>query len=128
MLNYVKNFIDSLQLSEECEGLAKVLFSNEEQCKSFYLGFLGRNRYIIDDLLDYREKRLAISDMTLDKFLNLCNSVASKDIFEAVFLQHFTKSDIGVINNALINNSITLSFLYNRFQENVNENIMKNVL
>jgi hypothetical protein len=127
-LSYTVNFIDSLNLSCECKALADVLFKTEEECKAFYIGFLGRNRYVIDDLLDYRENRLAMSDMSLDKFLALCDNRVKQDIFEQVFLQPISMGDAIIIDKAIEQGVTSLSAIYNRFENNVNENILKNVL
>jgi hypothetical protein len=125
---YALNFIESLDLSCECRELANILLKNEEDCKSFYIEFLGRNRYVIDDLLDYREDRLEMSDITIDKFLDLCDNIVKQDIFENVFLQSISVDDIGIIEQAIKEGKTSLSAIYNRFQNNINENILKNVL
>lgn len=108
--------------------LAKVLLKTVENCRDFYIGFFGRNRLLIDDLLDYREKRLSLEEMSLYKFLWLCDGEINRDVFEQVFLQPFDVDDIFLIEEAVIEGRTTLEEIYNSFQKNPNENILKNVL
>ena len=126
---FVENFIDSIDFkSAESKRLAKVLLKSEEECNYFYIGFLGRNRYIIDDLLDYREKKLSKSNITLDKFIAMCDNSVSREAFEQTFLQPINSTDAELIEDAISKGKTSLKGIYNRFQSNVNENVLKNVL
>jgi hypothetical protein len=128
MLDYVSNFIASLKLNDDCESLAKILFKTEEECRSFYLGFLGRNSYTMDDLLDYRENRLALSESSIDLFLQKCKDGLNQSVLESTFLQSFSDDDLDLLSDAINNDKILLADIYYQFQSNVNKNIMKYVL
>lgn len=118
-------FIESLQLPKE---LASVVLTTVEDCQSFYIGFYGRNSYTIDDLLDYRERKLSISDIELDTFISMCNNIGRLETFRQTFLQPISESDMSLIDKAIENGKVTLEGIYNSFQENVNKNILQNVL
>lgn len=127
-LNYVGNFVESLNLSDECQELAGVLLKSVEDCKAFYIGFLGRNNHTIDDFLDYREERISMADVSLDNFLIMCDNCGIRKTFENVFLQPFTLEDIALISNCLQKGKTTLIDIFNQFKANVNQNIMRIVL
>ena len=126
--SYIKNFIESLFVPNEWRELASVLFITEQDCNDFYIGFLGRNTYIIDDLLDFRENKLAMTDISLDNFLEMCDNMSTQKAFETTFLQPFTYDEIELISTAISDGKTSLEDIYNRFQKNVNENILKYVL
>lgn len=124
----ITNFIDSLSLSSESKALAEVLLTTDGECNDFYIGFLGRNTYIIDDLLDYRESRLSVSDISLNKFVEMCDTGIIRDVFEQTFLQSVSNTEMNLINRAIFNGKISLKDIYCRFRKNVNESILKYVL
>lgn len=128
MVSYVSNFIQSLKLQKMNKALAEVLLKSKEDCDNFYIGFLGRNPYTVDDFLDYREHKLSISDMTLDKFIDMCDTKASREVFESTFLQHINLSSIELIDRAISEGRASLEGIYNNFIANPNENILKYVL
>lgn len=122
-LNDIDGFIQSLNLPQE----SKVLFQTFGDCHSFYITCYGRNDCITDDLLDYREKKLEESNITLDMFLDMCyNDILSA--FETTFLQAFTNEQIVMIDYKLRSNHTDLETIYNGFQKNPNKNILKYVL
>lgn len=125
---YSQSFIESLCLSVECYNIAHVLLKTREQCREFYIGFLGRNKNKLDDLLDYREHRLSLSDNSVNKFLERSDNKVKQDVFEDVFLQRFTLEEIMLIEEAISEKRTSLEAMYNCFELNVNENILKNVL
>jgi hypothetical protein len=127
-VSYIQSFVDSLELNLECQDLARVLFKSEDCCKTFYIGFLNRNRYVIDDLLDYRENKIENINITLDQFLDMCYNVNMLEAIETCFLQPITLLDVALIDKALSNGRTSLEVIYSEFQRNPNKNILKNVL
>lgn len=108
--------------------LFDVLFKSVEDCNDFYIGYFGRNRHMIDDLLDYREYKLSIAKITLDKFITLCDNKVNREIFELTFLQKFYDEDISLIEKAISQGKISLHDIFNGFKNNPNKNILKYVL
>ncbi len=121
----IGNFIESLNLPE---SIARVLLETEEDCKSFYADFFNRNRYIVDDLLDYREHKISKSKMTVDLFVKECYNIGMKQSFESTFYQSFTDRDISLVQEAILDNRTSLIQLFQDFKKNPNKNILKNVL
>lgn len=126
--NFVGNFIESLGFKDECKGLAKVLLTNEEECREFYIGYYGKNTYAINDLVDYREKKIAIADMSFDKFTSLCDNEGMKEAFEKTFLQSFNLHQIGFIEQLIDAGATSLKEIHSLFVKQPNENILKHVL
>lgn len=114
--------------SDEEIDLANVLLKSVEDCKDFYIGFFRRNRYVIDDLLDYREARLQLLETSLDRFILLCDGKVNRHIFEQVFLQSFSTDDIFLIEEAINKGKASLESIFISFQNEPNKNILKNVL
>lgn len=128
MSNYIDNFIESLGVSGDVKELAEVLFKEENDCNDFYIGYYGKNRYVIFDLLDYRKSKLPIHHMSVDSFVELCNNKGVKEAFENTFLQHFDNYIIELIDEMIGKELTSLEYIYNSFMENPNENILKYVL
>lgn len=128
MIYYVENFIDSIEMSNYCKDLAKVLLKNKEDCEMFFENCLGKNNHIFDDLLDYREMKLSDRNISIDDFISMCNNNDKIAIFEIVFLQPIKKKDMRYIEDLINNGEITLKEIYYNFQRNMNINILKNVL
>lgn len=114
--------------STSYERLPSILIHNEEDCEEFYISFIGRNKHLIDDLLDFREFKLKNSNSTIDDLYELCYNTNIKEAFEATFLQEITEEDETLIMNAINTGKITLEDFYSNFQKNINENILKTVL
>lgn len=120
----VQRFIDKLSLP----NLASVLLKTIGDCQLFYQEYFRKNTNVIDDLLDYREYKLSISDITLEKYLEMCQDLGVKLAFENTFLQPITLQESMLIEKAISNGKVTLEYIYNLFQININKNIMKYVL
>ena len=125
---YVKYFIDSLNMNDEFNKLAEVLLKNKKDCNDFYAKYLGNNNYKIDDLLDFREDKLSIEDMSFDRFMLMCDNIGIKKAFEKTFLYHFDSQIVRFIENRIENDMVSLEDIYSSFVNNPNGNIMKNVL
>jgi hypothetical protein len=121
----VEVFIQSLNLPK---NVALVLFKSDLDCKEFFESFYGRNRYVVDDLLDYREFKIENSDMTLEKFTELCYISNTRDVFESTFYQSFSLDDMLLIEKAITSGKTSLETIYLGFEKNPNKNIMKYVL
>ena len=122
----VESFIESLTLPK---SIASGVLRTFDDCQEFYIGFYGRNKYAIDDLLDYREYKAEQSDITLEKFLKMCDKGDMIKAFTVTFFQNFTIYDMALINKAINEGRTSLEKLYTDFQcNNHNESIIKNVL
>lgn len=128
-IDYINNFVNSIGVSSSKEReLAQVLFKTVECCENFYIGFLHRNCYIIDDLLDYREYKLSIVNISVDKFIMLCDNKVNRETFESIFLQKLSSDDVSLIEGAISQGRTSLEIIFNNFQKNPNKNILKYVL
>jgi hypothetical protein len=123
MNNGVSNFIATLGLPKIAEGVLKTT----DDCQSFYIGYFGRNKYVANDLLDYRDHKIKNSNITLDLFLDMCYTNISK-AFEDTFVQSFSDIHMELIEDALFKGRTTLEELYVKFHKNTDRNIMKNIL
>lgn len=121
----VESFIESLTLPK---SVASGALRTVEDCHEFYIGFYGRNKYAIDDLLDYREYKIEQSDITLEKFLKMCENGDMIKAFTVTFFQEFSIHDMTFINKAINEGKTSLEKLYKDFKSNPNKNIMKNAL
>lgn len=121
----VNQFIQSLNLPFDVAG---VLITCEEDCHQFFEGFYMRNKYVIDDLLDYREYKIEKSKKTLDSFVSECYTYTMRQAFQTTFYQTFSEKDMKLVKNAILNGKITLEILFTDFQRNPNKNILKNIL
>lgn len=121
----VDTFIESLSLPH---NVARGVLQKEEDCKEFELFFYGKNRNAIDDLLDYKEHKVESATTTSESFVELCYEKGLKEAFEATFFQSFTSMDMTVVAGAIANSRISLSEIYEKFQNNPNKNIMRYVL
>lgn len=83
---------------------------------------------MIDDMLDYREHKLSIADVTVDKFIKLCDNKVNREIFELTFLQKFDSDSVSLIDKAISKGKTSLIDIFNNFQKNPNKNILKYVL
>lgn len=123
-INDVQNFINKLGLPY----LANILFKTIGECQSFYRDYYKKNVNVIDDLLDYREYKLSTSNITLEKYLKMCHESGVKIAFENTFLQPISPQESILIEEAITSGKVTLEYIYNSFQNNVNKNILKYVL
>ena len=127
-MDFVDKFIDSLVLNDELKCFAKVLLRTQDDCKEFYIKYLGNNHYIIDDLLDYRKSKIDISDMSFDKFTEMCDNIGMKKAFEKAFLYYFSTQAIELIEYMILAGKTSLEEIYSLFVRNPDENVIKNVL
>ncbi len=127
-MDFVNKFVDSLELNDELKCFAKVLLRTQDDCKEFYIKYLGNNHYIIDDLLDYRKSKIDISDMSFDKFTEMCDNIGMKKAFEKAFLYYFSTQAIELIEYMILAGKTSLEEIYSLFVRNPDENVIKNVL
>lgn len=121
----VDNFIESLNLPR---AVAEGVFESVEDCQMFYIDFYNRNRYVADDLLDYREYKIEKANISLDLFLDKCYNEGIEQAFKSTFLQSFTLSSIKLVEKAIEDGKTSLEQLFKDFKKNPNENVLKNVL
>lgn len=124
-MDFVSKFIDSLHLNSELKRFAKVLIKTKEDCTDFYINHLGNNDYIIDDLLDYRQSKISMSDITFDKFKEMCDNIGIKKAFEETFLYYFNLNTVKLIESLIANGKTSLEEIYSLFVSNPDENIVK---
>lgn len=125
---FVDKFVDSLGLEGELKCFAKVLLRTQDDCEEFYIKYLGNNNYIIFDLLDYRESKINMSDMSFDKFVEMCDNIGVKKAFEETFLYYFSTQAIELVEYMILVGETSLEEIYSSFVKNPNENVMKSVL
>lgn len=120
-----ERFIKSLDLPTK---IARGVLRTSEDCNAFYISYYGRSKYAIDDLLNYRETRIAESNMTLDLFIKMFHEKGIKESFECTFYQSFEDFEIDIIVNVLRSGDASLESIYNGFKASPNKNILHNVL
>ena len=109
--------------------MAKVLISELEDMLFYISTFHKRNKYQIDDLLDYRDYKVSNSNATIEQFrLDFDSSLENKKLFEQTFYQSFSDDDITIIESALTSGRVTLDIIFQGFKSNPSKNIMKYVL
>lgn len=121
----VESFIESLNLPK---AIAEGVFESVEDCQMFYIDFYNRNRYVADDLLDYREYKIEKASITLDLFLDKCYNEGIEKAFKSTFLQSFTLSNIQLVEKAIEDGRTSLEQLFSDFKKNPNKNVLKDVL
>lgn len=115
-------------IEKTAHGYSDILFKTENDFQYFYINYYGLNRFLADDIFDYREYRIKKNDVTLIKFLNKCHNDGIKVTFEETFMKAFSLDEIRFISQAIQNNKISLEEIFNKFQSNINTNIMRYVL
>lgn len=107
-----------------------VLFEDDSDYHLFLKDFYLKNKYLLDDLLDFREYKINKSKITFDSFKEMCynSMVGVRKAFEKTFLQSFTDSEIEIISEAIVSGRVSLKQLFSDFQKNPEKNILKNVL
>lgn len=119
----IEGFIESLSLPKDyC-----VLFETVEDCQLFFESYYMRNRYLVDDLLDFREYKINKSEKTLDLFIEECYTIGMKQAFESTFYQSFTTGCMRIVERAIGEGKTSIEQLFIGFQKNPNENILKNI-
>lgn len=124
-LGSTKDFIKSLSLPKK---EAKGVLQNFDDCKEFYIGHYGRNKHVVDDILDFREKKIEESEITLDTFCDMCYHNGVEDSFLKTFYQSITSFEAQLIDNAIESGSVSLEDIYEGFTKNPNKNILRYVL
>lgn len=107
---------------------ASLLLKTEEDSKNFFGKFFRRNRYSIDDMLDFRRFKVNADRKTLATFINECHNGDMKNVFESTFYQTFTVESIELINKAISEERTSLKDLFINFQNNPKTNLMRNIL
>lgn len=128
MGNYVERFIGSLNLNISSRNLATVLLTCKEDCDNFFANHWGKNDLVFDDLLDYRESKIEMADMSFDIFEETCNNKGIKKGFETTFLNYLSPHDVKFIESKIASKRITLNEIYTRFIKNPNQSVLKNML
>lgn len=117
----VKTFIKSLKLPY----LAYAVLKTFDECQEFFRYYYMRNRYAIDDLMEYRIHKIKALNISLEEFLDMCNNEGIKYAFETTFLQPISSQQAKRFEEEIRKGTITLEYIYNSFQENYNKNILK---
>ena len=121
----IGNFIESLGLSRI---MAEVLFETWEDCELYLRQYHNRNALNVDDLLDFREAKIANSTIGLDTFVLKCKNNDLRTSFEQTFYQSFKQTDIEMIEKAIGTGRTSLENIFENFKNNPNKNILKYVL
>ena len=119
----VERFIDVLGLPKD---EAMVLLKTDSDCQLFFDKFYQSNKYLVDDLLDFREHKIENSKKTVDEFVKECYTNIGR-AFENTFYQSFTNDNMLIIRRALVRNEISLRKIFMDFQKSPNTNIMRNI-
>lgn len=119
------NFIQSLSLQQY---IASVLFENWNDCTLFLTLFHNKNRQPLDDLLDFREHKITNANKSLTEFVEDYNSNGLKVSFERTFYQYLDSGSVSLLEDAIASGKVSVEYLFNKFKENHNRNIMKYVL
>lgn len=120
-LNSVDDFIQSLSLPK----VACSILKSTKDCELFAKSYWMKNQNAIDDLLDFREYKIASDNITFSVFLEKCLTIGLKNTFEDVFLQKFTTGQISLIQQNIFDDKTSLEELYTLFCKNPNINIMR---
>ena len=116
--------VGSFILAYSLPPCAKDVLRTKDDCAVFLERFYETTHELIDDILDYREYKLASSFMTLDIFLKMCYVGEKKNAFEEAFVQAFTKEEMDFIFQRMDEGVMTLPHLYSKFQEDPEKNIL----
>lgn len=100
----------------------------QEDCDNFFANHWGKNDLVFDDLLDYRESKIEMADMSFDIFEETCNNKGIKKGFETTFLNYLSPHDVKFIESKIASKRITLNEIYTRFIKNPNQSVLKNML
>lgn len=121
----IDNFIESLRLPKD---LSMVLFETEECCHTFFKNFYARNKRVIFDLLDFRDYKIKTNKKTLAQFEEECYDNGVKQAFQSTFYQPINSDDAEKIVDCIARSKTSLDEIFNRFNENTDENILRNLL
>lgn len=104
------------------------LFSSHDDVITFVKRFYLRNHFLIDDILDFREHKIANQKVTFDKFADLYYNEGAKQAFEQVFYFKIEDEDVKMFELYIRNDKNKLLTIFNHLQENVNLNPIKLLL
>lgn len=104
------------------------LFSSHDDVITFVKKFYLRNHFFIDDILDFREHKIANQKVTFDKFVDLYYNGGAKQAFEQVFYFKIEDEDAKMFELYIRNDKNKLLTIFNHLQENVNLNPIKLLL
>ena len=121
----IGGFINSLNLPVY---IAIVLFENWGDCVAFMNLFYAKNKFLIDDLMDFREYKIYQSTKSLKEFLDDYNVNGLKASFERMFYQSFNEDEVNILNGAIASGKVSVDELFYKFKGNHNRNILKYVL
>lgn len=124
-ISKVSTFIQELGLPE---GITRGLLVTVDDCNEFYINFYGKGDCTLDDLLDYKEYRINISEFTLDSFLTSCYNIGRLETFELAFFQSFTEMDMVLVDEAIDSGRMTLEGFFMKSRKNPSKNVLKYVL
>lgn len=105
-----------------CKRLAEILLKTEKDASTFFQQYLGRNPYLINDLLDFREQKITYWAITFDRLQEMAyNNNDLNVVFENVFLQPFPRFTDDLKKRLLHN----LQRIYDYFVDHPHENLMR---
>lgn len=108
--------------------LGRILIKSKEDFEVFVNNFYQKNRFVTDDLLDFREFILNNRELSCHDFITLCDNTGIFNGFTEMFLQYFTHNDIVFIIKALKNRRTTMQEIYFNFTNNKNENVLRFIM
>lgn len=109
-------------------GLSEILLKEQRDFHIFFIEFYGKNKYLVDDLFDFREYKISKNNITLKDFLFKCYAYGWRETFVETFIQKFSDEDIQFIVTSIHEGKTTLEKIFFGFQSNINLNIMRYVL
>ena len=104
------------------------LFVSDHDVIIFVKKFYLRNRFLIDDVLDFREHKIINQEVTFDKFSSMYYNEGAKQAFEQVFYFKIEDEDAKMFELYIRNDKNKLLTIFNHLQENVNLNPIKLLL
>ncbi|MGV4321164.1 hypothetical protein [Bacillus mojavensis] len=121
----VDNFVNSLKLPR---AVSHAVLETTEDCRSFYSGFYGRNESALEDLLDYREKKLADSNVNINMFVQMCLDNDVEYALKKAFFTAITPNESIFITEAVRNGKVSLEEIYMFLKDDPNNNILRIML
>lgn len=104
------------------------LFSSHDDVITFVKKFYLRNHFFIDDILDFREYKIANQKVTFDNFVDLYYNDGVRKTFEQMFYFKIEDDDAKMFELYIMNDKNKLLTIFNHLQENVNLNPIKLLL
>lgn len=104
------------------------LFSSHDDVITFVKQFYLRNHFFIDDILDFREYKIANQKVTFDNFVDLYYNEGARKTFEQMFYFKIEDEDAKMFELYIMNDKNKLLTIFNHLQENVNLNPIKLLL